>query len=98
LQENIDLATANDLVALPRTICTHPDSGADISLNISKFGLYLKCENKTANLNKVENPLDIDSKQALELISKAKAKKIVVKNTLKTRAAKPRKSIKKLTR
>lgn len=97
-RENMDLEIANYLTALPRTICSHPDNGAEVSLNISKFGLYLKCENKTANLNKIENPLNIDAKQALDLISQAKAKKFAVKKTLKITATKSRKSVKKLTK
>ncbi len=94
-EENLDLALAIKLVALPRVICINPDNNEEVLLSISKYGPYLKCQNKTANINKVENPLEIDANLAIEIIRKAKESlksksfaKAPIKKTKKKPAAK----------
>jgi DNA topoisomerase-1 len=73
-EENLELELAIKLASLPKVICVNPDNNEEISLNISKFGPYLKCQDKTANVNKVEQYLEIDADLAIEIIRKAKDK------------------------
>ena len=81
------------LIALPKVICTNPDNDQEISLNISKFGPYLKCGEKTVNVNKVDQPLEIDSQLAIEIIKKAKDKPA---NKVFKKSIKPSKTLKKV--
>ena len=51
---NIDLNKAKYLCSLPKVLGQHPDNGKDITINSGRFGPYLKCENKSARLENVD--------------------------------------------
>ena len=51
---------------------THPDLNKDITLNIGRFGAYLKCENKSAQIEAAEDIFTIGLNRAITLISDAK--------------------------
>ncbi len=94
--ESLDLALALKLVSLPRTICINPDNDKEISLNISKFGPYLKCEDKTVNVNKIDQPLEIQAELAIEIVRKAKDKpkgRAFKKTTKTSSTSKKRKTV-----
>ena len=74
--DNVDLKQANFLCSLPKVICQHPDSGKDITLNSGRFGPYLKCENKSARLENVEELFSIGLNRAITLIAEAKPGRI----------------------
>ena len=74
--DNVDLKQANFLCSLPKVICQHPDSGKDITLNSGRFGPYLKCENKSARLENVEELFSIGINRAITLIAEAKPGRI----------------------
>jgi DNA topoisomerase-1 len=57
---------------LPKIIGTHPDTGKDITLNSGRFGPYLKCENKSARLENIEEIFSIGINRAITLIADAK--------------------------
>ena len=81
--ESINLEKAKYLCSLPKTLGTHPDIKKDITLNIGRFGPYLKCENKSAQIESVEDIFTIGLNRAVTLISEAKPGRIsssIIKN------------------
>ncbi|MDC0511828.1 type I DNA topoisomerase, partial [Pelagibacteraceae bacterium] len=74
--DNVDLKQANFLCSLPKIIGQHPDTGKDITLNSGRFGPYLKCENKSARLENVEELFTIGINRAVTLIAEAKPGRI----------------------
>ncbi|MDA8688232.1 type I DNA topoisomerase [Candidatus Pelagibacter bacterium] len=74
--DNVDLKQANFLCSLPKIIGQHPDTGKDIILNSGRFGPYLKCENKSARLENVEELFTIGINRAITLIAEAKPGRI----------------------
>ena len=70
--DNVDLSQAKFLCSLPKILCQNPESGQDITLNTGRFGPYLKCENKSARLENVEEIFSIGLNRAITLIADAK--------------------------
>ena len=70
--DEIDLEMAKYLCSLPKVIGQHPDSGKDISINSGRFGPYLKCDNKSARIENIEELFTIGLNRAITLISEAK--------------------------
>ena len=70
--DSIDLQRANFLCSLPKVIGQHPESGKDITLNSGRFGPYLKCENKSARIDSVEDIFTIGLNRAISMIAEAK--------------------------
>ena len=70
--DQIDLEKAKYLCSLPKVIGKHPDNGNDITINSGRFGPYLKCENKSARLENVEELFTIGLNRAIALIAEAK--------------------------
>ena len=54
----------------------HPDLNEDITVNIGRFGPYLKCSNKSARLESVEDLFTIGLNRAITLITEAKPGRI----------------------
>jgi len=74
--DSIDLKQAKFLCSLPKILGQHPDTGKDITLNSGRFGPYLKCENKSARLENVEELFTIGINRAVTLIAEAKPGRI----------------------
>ena len=74
--DEIDLEMAKYLCSLPRVIGQHPDNGKDISINSGRFGPYLKCDNKSARIENVEELFTIGLNRAITLIAEAKPGRI----------------------
>ena len=70
--ESVDLDRAKFLCSLPKTLGTNPDNQKDIILNSGRFGPYLKCENKSARIENVEEIFSIGLNRAITLIAEAK--------------------------
>ena len=70
--ENVDLEKAKYLCSLPKIIGKHPDLNEDISVNVGRFGPYLKCSNKSARIESVDELFTIGLNRAITLISEAK--------------------------
>ena len=70
--DNIDLIQAKFLCSLPKVLGQNPESGKDIILNSGRFGPYLKCENKSARLENVNEIFSIGINRAITLIADAK--------------------------
>ena len=70
--DSIDLMKAQFLCSLPIILGKNPDSDKDITLNVGRFGPYLKCENKSARIENVEEIFSIGLNRAITLIAEAK--------------------------
>ncbi len=74
--ESINLIKAKFLCSLPISLGINPDNKKDITLNIGRFGPYLKCENKSARIENVEEIFSIGLNRAITLIAEAKPGRI----------------------
>ena len=74
--DTIDLDKAKYLCSLPKILGQHPENKQDITLNSGRFGPYLKCENKSARLENVEDLFSIGINRAITLIADAKPGRI----------------------
>ena len=74
--DDINLDKAKFLCSLPKILGQHPDSGKDITLNSGRFGPYLKCENKSARIENVEELFSIGINRAVAMIAEAKPGRI----------------------
>ncbi len=74
--DQIDLEKAKYLCSLPKVIGQHPDNGNDITINSGRFGPYLKCDNKSARLENVDELFTIGLNRAITLIAEAKPGRI----------------------
>ena len=70
--DSVDLIQAKFLCSLPKVLGKNPETGQDITLNSGRFGPYLKCENKSARLDNVEEIFSIGINRAITLIADAK--------------------------
>ena len=70
--EDVDLEKAKYLCSLPKIIGKHPELNEDITINVGRFGPYLKCSNKSARLETIEDLFSIGLNRAITLISEAK--------------------------
>tara|TARA_B100001559_G_C16475604_1_gene611181 strand:- start:1029 stop:1868 length:840 start_codon:yes stop_codon:yes gene_type:complete len=70
--EDVDLDKAKYLCSLPKSIGKHPELNDDITINVGRFGPYLKCSNKSARLETIEDLFSIGLNRAITLISEAK--------------------------
>ena len=70
--DSVDLIQAKFLCSLPKVLGQSPETGQDITLNSGRFGPYLKCENKSARLENVEEIFSIGINRAITLIADAK--------------------------
>ena len=70
--DSIDLDRAKFLCSLPKILGINPENQKDIILNSGRFGPYLKCENKSARIENVEEIFSIGLNRAITLIAEAK--------------------------
>ncbi len=65
----MDLAAALKLLALPREVGMHPESGKKIEAGIGRFGPYLKHDGKFKSIPKDDDVLTIGMNRAVELLA-----------------------------
>jgi len=70
--ESINLEKARFLCSLPKSLGINPDNQKEITLNTGRFGPYLKCENKSARIENMEEIFSIGLNRAITLIAEAK--------------------------
>jgi DNA topoisomerase-1 len=73
--EDVDLAAALKLLALPRDVGTHPETGKIIQGGIGRFGPFLKHDNKFTSLPKDDDVLQVGINRAVVVIAEAAEKK-----------------------
>ncbi|WP_114393573.1 type I DNA topoisomerase [Oleisolibacter albus] len=74
---DVDLEIALKLLALPRSLGPHPESGEEILAGIGRFGPYLKHGDAYKNLPPDDDVLTIGLNRAVVLLGNAPAKKAV---------------------
>lgn len=67
--EDVDLKVALRLLALPRDVGTHPESGLMIKAGIGRFGPYLLHDGKFKSIPKDDDVLTIGMNRAVELLA-----------------------------
>ena len=70
--KNIDLKKAQFLCSLPKSLGTNPENKKEITLNTGRYGPYLKCENKSARIENIDEIFSIGLNRAITLIAEAK--------------------------
>ena len=70
--ESVDLDKAKFLCSLPKSLGINPENQKEIFLNSGRFGPYLKCENKSARIENVDEIFSIGLNRAITLIADAK--------------------------
>eukprot|EP00775_Hariotina_reticulata_P013174 gene13174-13305_t len=71
---SLTLDDALQLLALPRTVGVHPDSGEVIQANNGRFGPYLRHKSLFVTLPKGQDPLGVALEEALQLITAKEGK------------------------
>lgn len=69
-----DFETALRLLALPRLVGAHPESGKDITAGIGRYGPFVLHEGKYANLESVEEVFTVGLNRAVTVIAEKAAK------------------------
>jgi DNA topoisomerase-1 len=72
--ETIDLDMALQLLALPREIGLHPESGKPIKAGFGRFGPYIAHEGSYASLDAPEEVFSVGINRAVTLLAERKAK------------------------
>ncbi len=70
--KDVDLEKAQFLCSLPKSLGLNPENQKEITLNTGRFGPYLKCENKSARIENIEEIFSIGLNRAITLIAEAK--------------------------
>ncbi len=70
--DSIDLDKAKFLCSLPISLGKNPENDKDITINVGRFGPYLKCENKSARIENIDELFSIGLNRAITLIAEAK--------------------------
>ena len=65
---SVDLATALALLALPKEVAKHPESGEPILAGIGRYGPYVQHGKTYANIDKDDDILQIGGNRAIDLI------------------------------
>jgi len=71
--ENVDLPYALKLLALPREVGLHPESGKPITANFGRFGPYVAHDGMYASLESPEDVFTVGLNRAVDLIAEKKA-------------------------
>jgi len=72
--DTVDLQQALQLLALPRDVGPHPETGEIIVAGIGRYGPYLKLGSKYASLKTVEDVLTIGLNRAVTVLEEAKSR------------------------
>ena len=79
--ENVDLEFAIQLIRLPKTIGTHPETGDAVTSDYGRYGPYIRCGKLTAPLKPPPTPLTVTLDEAVEALA-SRNKKSTVLSTL----------------
>ena len=66
---DVDLDYGLQLLALPRTVGVHPESGEMITADYGRYGPYINCGKQNATLRGPETPLDVSVEKSVELLA-----------------------------
>ncbi|TXT21856.1 MAG: DNA topoisomerase I [Gallionellaceae bacterium] len=77
--ENADLATAAQLLQLPKELGAHPESGKKVIVNIGRFGPYIGHDGKFKSIPKGDSVFTLQLERAVELLAQAKDSNTVLR-------------------
>jgi DNA topoisomerase-1 len=86
---DISLEIGIKLLALPRPVGTHPETGKTIAAGVGRFGPYLLHDGAYKSLTKDDDVLTIGMNRAMELLSQARGKSAGPLRTLGEHDGKP---------
>ncbi len=72
--DQVELGRALKLLALPRIVGPHPDSGKPITAGLGRFGPYLEHDGRYVRLDSAEEAIEIGLNRAVDLIAEAAAR------------------------
>ncbi len=70
--EQADFPTALKLLALPRELGAHPETGKKVIVNIGRFGPYIGHDGKFKSIPRSDNIFEIRMDRAVELLAQAR--------------------------
>ncbi len=73
--DSVDLSVALELLRLPRSLGTHPESGEPVQAGIGRYGPYVVHKKLYASLPKEEDVLTVKLDRALELLAAKAARR-----------------------
>ena len=76
---SVDIEYALALLALPRHVGDHPDTGEPIMADYGRYGPYLKMGKQNASLKGAETPLDVTLEKAIELLANRNKKSSTIR-------------------
>jgi DNA topoisomerase-1 len=68
---DVNLEVAQKLIALPRDLGSHPETGKKIVANIGRFGPYVNHDGKFKSIPRSDSVFEIDFNRAIELLAQA---------------------------
>jgi DNA topoisomerase-1 len=74
-----DLATALQLLSLPRELGDHPETGKKVIVNIGRFGPYIGHDGKFKSIPKTDSIFTIGLERAVELLAQARSSSLVLR-------------------
>lgn len=77
--ENADLATAVQLLSLPRELGDHPETGKKVIVNIGRFGPYIGHDGKFKSIPRTDSIFTITLDRAVELLAQARTSSLVLR-------------------
>ena len=92
--EDVTFEMALELLALPRDIGTHPETGKIIQAGIGRFGPFVKHNNMFASIPKDGDVMTIGMNRAVDLLAE-KEKKVAAKEAAKAAGKTSKKTTKK---
>ena len=77
--ESASLDTALKLLALPRELGAHPETGKKVIVNIGRFGPYIGHDGKFKSIPRSDSIFDIELARAVKLLAQAKSNNAVLR-------------------
>lgn len=74
-EDTVDLETALKLLALPRTLGKHPETGKEIQAGIGRYGPYVVHEKDFRSLAPTDDVYTVTFERAMELLSEPKQRR-----------------------
>ena len=72
--EDVSLAMALKLLAMPAPLGTHPESGDPVKVGIGRYGPYVVHQKDFRSLTENDDPLEVTFERAMELLSAPKTR------------------------
>jgi DNA topoisomerase-1 len=72
--DSVDLATALQLLSLPKVIGKNPENNEDIQVLSGRFGPYIKCGSESRSLPADESPFGVTIERAVELLKQPRTR------------------------